>query len=99
LKYYTLTTFWLRLGLRRDTTPVAVLQICHPDYFVHLPKLVPRHSVNALKSAMTAKTRAIPFLHWDYFSAKATGRWPDASSGNAYSLNRRAVGGNIDVPD
>ena len=77
---------------------MSAFQICYPDYFVHPPKLVPRHSVYALKSAMTAKTRAISFSHRDYFVAKATvsfakiaQEWPDASSDNAYSTNCRAV--------
>ena len=41
-----------------------------------------------------AKTRAIPSLHRDILPAKVTGSWSDAASGNAYSLNRRAVSGN-----
>ena len=41
-----------------------------------------------------AKTRAIPSLHRDIFLAKVTGSWSGASSGNVYSLNRRAVSKN-----
>jgi hypothetical protein len=90
-KSNTLTIFWLRSNLRRDTAPAVALQICYRDYFVPPLKLVLRHSCNALKSAMTAKTRVIPSLHRDYFSAKAPGRLPDASSGNATSPYCRAV--------
>ena len=39
----------------------------------------------------TAKTRAIPSLHRDYFSAKAPGQWPVLASGNATSPYCRAV--------
>ena len=37
------------------------------------------------------KNCAIPSLHRDILPAKVTGSWSDAASGNAYSLNRRAV--------
>ena len=40
---------------------------------------------------MTAKTRAIPSLHRDYFSAKEPGLCPVLSSGNTTSLYCRAV--------
>ena len=40
---------------------------------------------------MTAKTRAIPFWHLDYFLAKVQGPCPVLSSGNATSLHCRAV--------
>jgi hypothetical protein len=40
---------------------------------------------------MTAKTRAIPSLHRDYFSTKAPGRWSVLASGNATSPYCRAV--------
>ena len=40
---------------------------------------------------MTAKTRAIPSLHRDYFLAKVPGRWPMLASGNTTSLYCRAV--------
>jgi hypothetical protein len=40
---------------------------------------------------MTAKTRAIPSLHHDHFSAKAPGQWPVLTSGNATSPYCRAV--------
>ena len=86
-----MTTFWLRSNLRRDTAPVPASWFCNTDRFVLPAQLVPRHSVNASVCNPTAKTRAIPSLHRDYFSAKAPGRLPDASSGNAYFLNRRAV--------
>jgi hypothetical protein len=56
-----------------NAAPVSAFQLCYPDYFVHPSKLVPRHSVNAPAYAMTAKTRAIPSSHRDYFSAKAPG--------------------------
>jgi hypothetical protein len=39
------------------------------------------------------KNCAIPSLHRDSFLAKVSGSWPDAASGNVYSLNRRAVSG------
>jgi hypothetical protein len=41
--------------------------------------------------AMTAKTRAIPSLHRDNFSAKVPGHCPVLSSGNTTSLYCRAV--------
>ncbi len=40
---------------------------------------------------MTAKTRAIPSLHRDSFSAKVPGPCPVLSSGNTTSLYCRAV--------
>ena len=43
-----------------NAAPVAALQNLLPGLLCAPPMLVPRHSVNALKSAMTAKTRAIP---------------------------------------
>ena len=43
---------------------------------------------------LIAKTRAIPSLHRDNFLRKVSGYCPVAASGNAYSLNRRAVSGN-----
>jgi hypothetical protein len=42
---------------------------------------------------MSAKTRAKPSLHRDSFMAKVPGPCPDASSSNAYEINRRAVMG------
>ena len=42
--------------------------------------------------AMTGKNCAIPVLHRDQIQAKENGiRQPAATSGNVYSLNRRAV--------
>ena len=43
---------------------------------------------------MTAKTRAIPSLHRDYFLAEVPGPWPLLASGNTTSLYCRAVSGN-----
>jgi len=40
---------------------------------------------------MTAKTRAIPVLHRDYFPAKVPRYCPDAAPGNTTSLYCRAV--------
>ena len=43
------------------------------------------------------KNCAIPSLHRDNFLAKVSGSWSVASSGNVYSLNRRAVIANVRV--
>ena len=37
------------------------------------------------------KNHAVPSLHRDFYSAKVPWSVPGAASGNAYSLNRRAV--------
>jgi len=43
---------------------------------------------------LTGKNCAVPSLHRDNSLAKVPGSVPGAASGNAYSLNRRAVSSN-----
>jgi hypothetical protein len=51
-----------------------------------------RDTRNAYKNLyLDTKNRAKPSLHRDIFLAKVTGSWSDASSGNVYYHNRRAV--------
>lgn len=64
-KSCTMTTFWLRPSLHRDTAPVSASRFCNPDLFVLPSKFLPRHS-SSLSSLYTgAKTRAILSLHRD----------------------------------
>ena len=66
--------------------------ILHRDKFLATYQLCTATLVMLnLLCTWTAKTRAIPSLHRDNFLAKVPEQWPAASSGNAYSLNRRAV--------
>jgi len=74
LTCYTWTIMWLRPTLFRDTAPLPVSHIGYRDY--HLPTYINCTAITPARkklSAMTAKTRAIPALHRDYFPAKAPG--------------------------
>jgi hypothetical protein len=87
-----MTNYWLRDKLYRDTAPVHFSTFIYRDYFPAIYQ-VPTATLIALTpiSAMTAKTRAIPSLHQDYFAAKVTGPCPVLASGNTTFLYCRAV--------
>jgi hypothetical protein len=87
----TLTNFWLRDSLYRDTAPVPSPNFVTGDRFAAPINLVPRHSYNSQNLYLDGKKCAIPSLHRDSFSAKVPGFCPDAASGNTTSLYCRAV--------
>ena len=92
LKSYTVTNFWLRDNLYRDTAPVPPIKILYLDSLLAPIKIVPRSRQHSTKlCTMTAKTRAIPSLHRDYFLAKEHRTWPALASGNTTSPYCRAV--------
>jgi hypothetical protein len=78
---------------------VAAMQICHPDYFVHPPKFVPRHSYSLQSLYLDGKKCAIPSLHRNSFSAKVSGLCPVLASGNTTSPYCRAVRANSGVSE
>jgi hypothetical protein len=82
IKSCTLTTFWLRDRLYRDTAQVPATSFVTGDKFAAPIKLVPRHSYNSQNVYLDGKKCAIPSLHRDSFSAKEPGLCPVLSSGN-----------------
>jgi hypothetical protein len=82
----------LRSTLCRDTAPLPFSYICYRDYdsstYINCTAITPTPNKHY---AMTAKTRAIPGLHRDYFPAKVPRHCPDAAPGNTTSLYCRAV--------
>jgi hypothetical protein len=97
LKSCTLTNFWLRDKLYRDTAPVPTIKILYHDSFPAPIKLVPRHSYSSKNLHPDGKKCAIPSLHprrslfsrgarRDSFLAKVPGPCPDAASGNRPAL-------------
>ena len=91
-KFCTWTNMWLRPTLHRDTAPLPISYNGYQDYdsstYINCTAITPAHNKHY---AMTAKTRAIPVLHRDYFPAKIPRYCPDTSPGNTTSLYCRAV--------
>jgi hypothetical protein len=91
-RFCTLINFWLRDNLYRDRYATAL----DPNFCTVPQKwsqptctvTAPEHNKICNR---TAKTRAIPSLHREKFAAKVPGHYTVLSSGNVYSLNRRAV--------
>ena len=93
LKSCTVTNFWLRDNLYRDTAPVPIYQLSATETNSRLTYqtcTATRVMLNKI-CTRTAKTRAIPSLHRDSFLAKVPGPCPDAASGNTTSPYCRAV--------
>jgi len=92
LKPCTMTNFWLRDSLYRDTAQV-------PIYQIPLPGSIPGHLATLYRDTRNAqlnlyhdgKKCAIPSLHRDHFAAKETGPCPVLASGNTTSPYCRAV--------
>ena len=74
---YTLTVFWLRSALYRDTAPVPATNFVTGDKYAAPIKLCTATAPELNKiCTMTAKTRAKPSLHRDSFVAPlARGTW------------------------
>ena len=81
----------------RDRTSARHKDLCTLTCYLLPINFVPRHSYISQNLYPDGKNHAIPSLHRDSFLAKVSGSWPDASSGNVYSLNRRAVSKNAGV--
>ena len=85
LKSYTVTVFWLRDSLYRDTAPVPFYNIFYiltdPFHLLTLYRDTPGFDQNLY---LDAKNRAKPSLHRDSFLAKETGLCPVLLSGYAY---------------
>jgi hypothetical protein len=92
-KFCIKTNFWLRSSFTSRHCASVHLQIfCNRDKFpATYQTCTETHVVLKKICTMTAKTRAIPSLHRDYFSAKAQGQWPVLASGNATYPYCRAV--------
>jgi hypothetical protein len=90
LKSCSLTNFWLRDSLYRDAAPVPATKYVTGD------KLAAPQTCTTIAPAsnkictMTAKTRAIPYLHRDSFLTKVPGPFPVLASGNTTSPSCRA---------
>jgi hypothetical protein len=81
----------IRNNIYRDCARAHLLHSIPGLRLGHFVKLYHDTRITKLAPAMTAKTRAIPSLHRDNFSAKEPGLWPVLASGNATSLYCRAV--------
>jgi hypothetical protein len=91
LKSCTVTNFWLRDSLYRDTALVHLISTVYGDYTIG--RLKPCTATLVMLNnicAMTAKTTPWPLLHRDHFLTKVTTPAGAASANTTY-LYCRAV--------
>jgi hypothetical protein len=84
IKSCTVTDFWLRDSLYRDTAPVPAQNFVTGEKFAAPIKPVPRYSYNSQNLYLDGKKCAIPSLHRDNFLAKV----PAPSTRGARMLRR-----------
>jgi len=83
-KSCTLTTFWLRQNLYRDTAPVPLTNILYRDSFPAPIKLVPRHAYLRLKLVPGWQKPRRTLLAPGQFSSLPGQIHGGATSGNVY---------------
>ena len=90
--FCTLTNFWLRDKLYRDTAQVLLRKKQYRDNFTITLKVCTTTRVMLSQlCTWTAKTHAIPSLHRDSLPVKVPGSCSALTSGNTNALYCRAV--------